>query len=803
MRQIMIVWICVSLSVLAASANPADQIKAEWQKMHKSKQAALEEFNNAKLGMFIHWGLYCIPGGVWKGEETQGIASWIMTKKAIPRAEYATLAEKFNPTDFNVESIVLLAKNAGMRYIVFTAKHHEGFAMYDSKVSEFDVMDASPFKRDVVKEFYDACKKHGIRLGLYYSHAIDWMDGGNGNAGKGRHWAVNHYDRGPVTYERYLNEKAKPQMEELLKNYPDLFSIWFDVPLFMTQETSFEFYKQAYDLQPQALCADRIGNEMGDYLVPGDNRIPRGTDDYDRPWEGIATMNNTWGYKRNDHDWKSTTELLYWTLQMVSQGGNFLLNIGPKPDGTVPKECVARLQDFGEWTRTNGEAIYGSRKWIVYREGTTAPMFRGTNQRKAKGFNASFTSQDIWYTTKGNNIYAMGLVMPNDGKITLKSFGKDEKAYRVKIKNIRLLGSDEKTEWSRDKKGISVQLPEKPPCKHGYALKLAREEENIQQTTWSDRLEYIGVCIDEPGYHVWGNSPVIGPEGKTHLFVARWPISAKFDPGWHTHSEVAHYVGDKPEGPFQYVETVLKNSPDGTTLISPHCPTAHKVDDKYVIFYSAVSSNGKFPSNQYIGMIYSDSLNGPWKNAGKDGIILTAQDDPDAWSFNSVVGVNNPALLQHPDGRFFLYYKAKESWKKTDPRKMGVAIAKNIEGPYIHHKTPVTDNDRIIEDGYAFIENGEIYMLTTDNNNRAGLLWRSDDGFNLEQVGLGFDRMETYINKKLVENSPSYWSQHRKFERPQILMVNDHPSFLYAASGVNINGGDGSCSYVIRINAAR
>ena len=207
--------------------------------MKDSKAAAKESFNDAKYGMFIHWGLYAIPGGIWKGkkmEELKGprVAEWIQFGARIPREEYAQLAPQFNPKEFDADAIAKLAKDAGMKYLVITSKHHDGFAMYDSKVSEYDIIDASPYPKDIVQELYDACKKYGIDFGLYYSHNIDWMDGSDAgltdmvatgqplhNRAK-RKAGVNSWDPSPNTFSEYLEDKAYPQVKEILTKFPDL-----------------------------------------------------------------------------------------------------------------------------------------------------------------------------------------------------------------------------------------------------------------------------------------------------------------------------------------------------------------------------------------------------------------------------------------------------------------------------------------------------------------------------------------------------------------------------------------------------
>ncbi len=320
-----------------------------------------------------------------------------------------------------------------------------------------------------------------------------------------------------------------------------------------------------------------------------------------------------------------------------------------------------------------------------------------------------------------------------------------------------------------------------------------KSADKVLHRAWADRLEYVGTAVVEPGYHVWGTSPIVGPDGNVHLFVARWPVSATFN-GWHTHCEIARYLSEKPEGPFRFQEVVLRGT--GTSSwdkIAPHNPTVHKVGEKYALLYIA-NTGEDFPASQQIGMLISKSLDGPWEKVGKDGLILSPPEDPSIWSHHSMVGVNNPALLQHPDGRFFLYYKAM---RKGDVRRMGVAIAEKLEGPYIFHNKPLTSNKGEIEDGYAFIENEKIYLLTTNNKRGAGYLWESDDGISFGEPMLGFDRMERYIPENKVKEATNY--RGRMFERPQILLQNGIPTHLYLASGANVHRGDGSCSYVFRI----
>jgi hypothetical protein len=314
--------------------------------------------------------------------------------------------------------------------------------------------------------------------------------------------------------------------------------------------------------------------------------------------------------------------------------------------------------------------------------------------------------------------------------------------------------------------------------------------------SWADRLEYLGVAVEEPGYHVWGSSPVIGPKGKTHLFVSRWPVENGFK-AWITDCEIARYVSDSPEGPFVFKEVVLRGTETDTwDRKSPHNPNVHKVGNQYVLLYIA-NRGGEHKervATQSIGMLIADSPEGPWEKVGGSGLILSTPSDSTIWSNGSVVGVNNPAFFAHPDGRYFLYYKAM---KKGDVRRMGVAVSDKLEGPYISHKEYLTSNDTEIEDGYAFYSNEKVCLITTHNEAGEGFLWKSDDGITFNQPLLGYDKMEHYVGEEAMLNGKVHRGE--KFERPQILMINGKPQYLYVASGVNFAGRNTSCSCVLRI----
>jgi alpha-L-fucosidase len=312
----------------------------------------MDWWKDAKFGMFIHWGLYAVPAGEYKGQEIGGIGEWIMNNGKIPVNEYAQYATQFNPTNFNADEWVKMAKDAGMKYIVITSKHHDGFALFDSKVSDYDIMDATPFKRDIIKEMAEACKKEGIAFGLYYSQAQDWNV--PGGAAIGGHW--DKAQDGDM--DKYLDEVAVPQISEILNNYGDIKVLWWDTPQDMTPERAAKFMPELAK-HPNLIYNNRLGGGIDGDLETPEQFIPA-TGIPGKNWESCMTMNDTWGFKKNDHNWKSSETLVRNLVDIVSKGGNYLLNVGPTQMGNIPDPSIERLKEVGTWMRTNGEAIYGT-----------------------------------------------------------------------------------------------------------------------------------------------------------------------------------------------------------------------------------------------------------------------------------------------------------------------------------------------------------------------------------------------------------------------------------------------------------
>ena len=302
--------------------------------------------------MFIHWGLYAVPAGWWEGREVPGIPEWLMYRARVPVAEYEKLAPRFNPVKYDAEEWVSLARRAGAKYIIITSKHHDGFAIFDSPSSDYDIVDATPFGRDPIKELADACHKVGMRLGFYHSQDQDWHHPG----GSGNDW--DYPDRTPEDFANYLEVKVKPQVRELLTQYGPIAIIWFDTPFSISREQSLELRRLVHEIQPDCLVSGRIGNSVGDYGSLGDNQIPIGR--IEGFWETPATMNDSWGFKRGDDNWKSVDTLLTLLVELASKGVNYLLNVGPTAEGIIPQLSVDRLEEVGRWMAVNGEAIYGT-----------------------------------------------------------------------------------------------------------------------------------------------------------------------------------------------------------------------------------------------------------------------------------------------------------------------------------------------------------------------------------------------------------------------------------------------------------
>jgi alpha-L-fucosidase len=346
----------VALLGLGAQSRAGQPVSAIQQRETPAQRALrMAWWRQARFGLFIHWGLYAVPAGIWEGRPVPGVGEWIMNRAKIPVARYRELAKHFDPVNFDADRWVAMARGAGAKYIVITAKHHDGFAMFRSRADAFNIYDATPFHRDPLQELAAACLKYGVRLGVYYSQDQDWSAPG-GAVLNGAHW--DKAQNG--SFAQYLHGKVIPQLRELLTHYRPFPSVlWFDTPTKdMTPALAGEIVA-LMNRHPRLIWNNRLGGGYtGDIRTPEQKIPPGGYPGED--WETCMTINDTWGYKRDDRNFKSAATLLRNLIDIASKGGNYLLNVGPDATGAIPRPEVDRLLVIGHWLRRNGEAIYGT-----------------------------------------------------------------------------------------------------------------------------------------------------------------------------------------------------------------------------------------------------------------------------------------------------------------------------------------------------------------------------------------------------------------------------------------------------------
>ncbi|ASZ11056.1 alpha-L-fucosidase [Chitinophaga pendula] len=355
MRKIVLLFL---LSITTAHLLPAQDMKDMWTKEagNNPTHPGLKWFRNAKFGLFIHWGLYAKLGGRWKDSSYYGSGEWIMNRAKIPAETYARIADDFNPTGFNASEWASLAKDAGVKYLVITAKHHEGFSMYDSKVSDFNIVRASPYAKDPLKALAEACRQKGVQFGCYYSQFQDWHEPNGG----GNRW---DFDDKKKNYRQYYQDKAIPQLKELLTNYGPLGIIWFDTPGGLSKEETKQMIDSLRLLQPNCLFSSRVGHGLGDYKDFGDSEVP--TAPITGAWESIYTHNDSWGYISHDLNFKSPTTIIRLLANVASKRGNLMLNVGPDGNGQWPHQSREYLLETGKWLKKYGESIYNTTYGLI------------------------------------------------------------------------------------------------------------------------------------------------------------------------------------------------------------------------------------------------------------------------------------------------------------------------------------------------------------------------------------------------------------------------------------------------------
>ena len=446
-------------------------------------QAELDErmewWRDGTFGMFIHWGAYAVPAGIHNGEEVPGIGEWIMERGKISIEEYEKYVHQFNPVKYDANEWARIASDAGMKYMVITSKHHDGFCLWDSKVSDYDVMDAAPIQRDLLKELAVACKKHGVKLCFYHS-IMDW----------------HHPDANKESFAKYREEYLIPQLDELLSgDYGDIGVLWFDGEWISewTEDQGKALYQHLREVKPDLIINNRVGK--GRQGMQGMNKDRSYAGDFGTPeqeiletasaldWESCMTMNNTWGFKKNDHDWKSAEMLIHNLVDIIAKGGNYLLNVGPTAEGLIPAESVERLAEMGEWIRVNEEAIYKTQRFEHYKEGEKIRYIQDK---------------------KGKYVYAVAFEWP--GESFDLNYAKPKEGSKIE-----LLGYSGKLDWEYSlEEGLKIIMPEeladpkKRPCKYAWVFKMqagpagvviaptvtVKSEENPKTVVFFDKVEF-------------------------------------------------------------------------------------------------------------------------------------------------------------------------------------------------------------------------------------------------------------------------------------------------------------------------
>jgi alpha-L-fucosidase len=437
--------ILLGFMIASYSQTPYDPYQNETKEQKDERMAWWHE---ARFGMFIHWGVYAVPAGTYKGEKIPHIGEWIMLNAKIPVDEYKAFAKKFNPVKYNPEDWAKLAKKAGMRYMVITSKHHDGFALYPSAVSDWDVVDATPYGKDLIGPLAKAARDEGLKFGLYYSQAQDWCHPGGA---KIRYEEGDFWDeKQKGDFDEYLKQIAAPQVGEILSFYrPDV--LWWDTPTWMNKERA-ETLIPLIRIVPGIITNNRLGGGYnGDTKTPEQQIPPTGLKDSD--FEVCMTMNRTWGYKSYDHEWKSTEDLIQKLCDIASKGGNFLLNVGPNAEGLIPQESVDRLEEMGAWMDINGEAIYGT---------TASPFHRLLWGKCTKKI-----------LPDGAILYLHVFDWPKNGKLIVEGLNNIPAS-------IELLQGGQELSWNKlkgNKPGISIDVPKEAPDPIATVIKVKLNDE--------------------------------------------------------------------------------------------------------------------------------------------------------------------------------------------------------------------------------------------------------------------------------------------------------------------------------------
>jgi alpha-L-fucosidase len=493
--------LCLTL-LLCAQTKKTQNMDEMWGeqalKLNTTNAQRGQLFLQGNYAMFIHWGLFSKIAGEWKGKTYYGISEWIMHRNManIPIDEYKEVAKTFIPTKFNAMEIAQLAKDAGMKYIVITSKHHDGFAMYHSKANKFNIVDATPYGRDPMKELADACKSQGIGFGFYYSHNQDWTyPGGTGGPTKD---SIGN----AKTFDDYFVEKCLPQVKEITTEYGDIELVWFDTPGNMPKEYAQQLVELVHRNQPKALVSGRVGYNMGDYRTLGDMEVP--DENVDGLWEAVDVTNDSWGFARYDENWKTPKEILCNLISTIARGGTYMMNIGPDPDGIVPAKAAKSLRKAGDWIKKYPQVIYNS---------------------DPSPWKHKMPFGDI--VAKGNKLFLAVYAWPANGKIMLPGL-------KSNIVSLKLLSNNTSLKLSYKKTGnwTALELPISAPEKLISVIEITLNEKAIvdqtqgidphQTTILSSTFATVENC--EKATKKWMEK--FG-EWKTIMQISKWMPNAK------------------------------------------------------------------------------------------------------------------------------------------------------------------------------------------------------------------------------------------------------------------------------------
>jgi alpha-L-fucosidase len=424
-RKLFLINVAVFFCLIAQAQIPQPEKSMDemWGEKSLRKENINAEksrlFDESNFGMFIHMGLFSHLGGKWNGKTYYGIGEWIMNGRManIPVNEYKAIAKEYNPKYFDAKKIVKIAKDAGMKYIIITSKHHEGFAMFDSKVDSFNIVTATPYAKDPMKELSAECRRQGLGFGFYYSHNQDWTAPGGTRGPK-------EYPNGTAaTFEDYFYKKCLPQVKEICTNYGQIDFVWFDTPGDMKKELIVELVQTVEKLQPKAMLCSRVGFGYGDYVSQGDMEVP--VKNLPGLWETCDTNNDSWSYAWYDTNFKNSKELLNRLVSTVGRGGTYLLNVGPDGLGIVPSIGVKFLEEVGAWLKKYPQVVYkaGNSPW-----------------------GHAFPWGDV--TSNKNSLYLSVFDWPRNGKLYLPGLeGKIERAFLLQDKKTKSITFTKENGW--------------------------------------------------------------------------------------------------------------------------------------------------------------------------------------------------------------------------------------------------------------------------------------------------------------------------------------------------------------------